>query len=63
VTARRISRKELRAMLNIGAKQSAPDVTQLSNAELIAQLAQQVKESGVEIDLNYSFAQPKKADE
>ena len=50
-------------MLNIGAKQSAPDVTQLSNAELIAQLAQQVKESGVEIDLNYSFAQPKKADE
>ena len=33
-------------MLNIGAKQSAPDVTQLSNAELIAQLAQQVKGIG-----------------
>jgi len=55
--------KELRAMLNIGAKQSAPDVTQLSDAELIAQLAQQAKELGVEIDLNYSFAQPKKTDE
>src|SRR5262249_8470606 len=51
--------KELRAMLNIGAKQSAPDVTQLSDAELIAQLAQQAKELGIEIDLNYSFAQPK----
>jgi hypothetical protein len=36
--------KELRAMLNIGAKQSAPDVTQLSDAELIAQSAQQAKE-------------------
>ena len=55
--------KELRQMLNIGAKQSAPDVTQLSDAELIAQLAQQAKELGVEIDLNYSFAQPKKTDE
>jgi hypothetical protein len=31
--------KELRAMLNLSAKQSAPDVTQLSDAELIAQLA------------------------
>jgi len=55
--------KELRAMLKIGAKQSAPDVTQLSDAELIAQLAQQAKELGIEIDLNYSFAQPKKTDE
>ena len=55
--------KELRAMLNISAKQSAPDVTQLSDAELIAQLAQQAKELGIEIDLNYSFAQPKKTDE
>jgi hypothetical protein len=55
--------KELRAMLNIGAKQSAPDVTQLSDAELIAQLAQQAKELGISIDLNYSFAQPKKTDE
>jgi hypothetical protein len=55
--------KELRSMLNISAKQSAPDVTQLSDAELIAQLARQAKELGVEIDLNYSFAQPKKPDE
>ena len=55
--------KELRAMLNIGAKQSAPDVTQLSDAELIAQLAQQAEDLGIEIDLNYSFARPKKTDE
>jgi hypothetical protein len=55
--------KELRAMLNISAKQSAPDVTQLSDAELIAQLGRQAKELGIEIDLNYSFAQPKKTDE
>src|SRR6516165_9922258 len=55
--------RELRAMLNISAKQSAPDVTQLSDSELLAQLAQQAKELGIEIDLNYSFAQPKKTDE
>jgi len=55
--------KELRQMLNISAKQPAPDVTQLSNSELLAQLAQQAKELGIEIDLNYSFAQPKKTDE
>jgi len=55
--------KELRAMLNISAKQSAPDVTQLSDAELIAQLARQAKELGIEIDLNYSFAQPKEPKE
>jgi hypothetical protein len=57
------SNKELRAMLNIGAKQSPPDVTQLSDSELIAQLAQQAKELGIEIDLNYTFAQAKKTDE
>jgi hypothetical protein len=34
--------------------------TQLSEAELIVQLAQLAKELGIEIDLNYSFAQPKK---
>ena len=50
-------------MLNISAKQSAPDVTQLSDSELLAQLAQQAKELGIEIDLNYSFAEPKKTDE
>jgi hypothetical protein len=54
--------KELRAMLNLGARSEAPDVTKLSDSELIAQLAQQAKELGIEIDLNYSFAQPKKSD-
>ena len=56
--------KELRAMLNISAKQSAPDVTQLSDSELIAQLAEQARELGISIDLKlYTFAQPKKTDE
>src|SRR6516162_3714796 len=55
--------KELRAMLNISARTEAPDVTKLSDAELIQQLADQAKELGIEIDLNYSFAQPKKTDE
>jgi hypothetical protein len=52
--------KELRAMLNISAKSEAPDVTKLSDAELIQQLADQAKELGIEIDLNYRFAQPQK---
>jgi hypothetical protein len=39
-------------MLNISAKQSAPDVTQLSNEEPVAQFSQQAKELGVEIDLS-----------
>ena len=55
--------KELRAMLNIRAKEAPRDITQLSDAELIQQLADQAKELGIEIDLNYSFAQPKKPDE
>ena len=55
--------KELRAFLNLSAKSEAPNVTKLSDAELIAQLAQQAKELGIEIDLNYSFAEPKKTDE
>jgi hypothetical protein len=55
--------KELRAMLNLGARSEAADVTKLSDAELLAQLAQQAKELGIEIDLNDSFAQPKKTDE
>jgi hypothetical protein len=53
--------KELRAMLNLSAKSEAPDVTKLSDAELIQRLADQAKELGIEIDLNYSFA--KKTDE
>jgi hypothetical protein len=54
--------KELRNMLNISAKETPRDVTQLSDAELIAQLAEQARELGVQIDLNYSFAQPKETD-
>jgi hypothetical protein len=50
-------------MLNIGAKEPAPDITKLSDAELIQQLADQAKELGIEIDLNYSFAQPKEPEE
>ena len=56
--------QELRRMLNIGAKdREQTDVSRLSDAELIQQLADQAKELGIEIDLNYSFAQPKKTDE
>jgi hypothetical protein len=52
--------KELRSMLNLSAKGEAPDVTKLSDAELIAQLAAQARELGIEIDLSYSFAQQQK---
>src|SRR6516165_1398902 len=53
--------KELRAMLNISAKQSAPDVTQLSDAELMQKLADQAKQLDIRIDLTrYTFAQPTK---
>ena len=55
--------KELRNLLNLSAKSEAPDVTKLSDAELIETLARQARELGIEIDLSYSFAQPKKADE
>src|SRR5262249_28641163 len=44
---------ELRKMLNLSAKSEAPDVTKLSDSELIAQLGRQAKELGIEIDLNY----------
>ena len=54
---------ELRKMLNISAKEAPRDITQLSDAELIETLARQAKELGVEIDLSYSFAQPKKPNE
>ena len=47
--------KELRALLNLSAKSEAPDVTKLSDAELIAQLAAQARELGVNIDLSYTF--------
>jgi len=44
-------------MLNISAKETPRDVTQLSDAELLSTLAAQAKELGIEIDLNYTFAQ------
>jgi hypothetical protein len=54
---------ELRKMHNLSAKSEAPDVTKLSDAELIETLARQARELGIEIDLSYSFAQPKKPEE
>jgi hypothetical protein len=50
-------------MLNISAKEAPRDITQLSDAELIATLARQARELGVQIDLSYDFGQPKKSDE
>jgi hypothetical protein len=55
--------KELRSMLNLTAKSDAADVTKLSDQELLQTLAQQARELGVEIDLNYSFAQLPKSEE
>jgi len=49
--------RELRNMLNLSAKEARRDVAQLSDAELIAQLADQAKQLGITIDLNYRFAQ------
>lgn len=56
---------ELRKMLNIGGQKEREqtDLSRLSDAELIQRLADQAKELGIEIDLNYSFVQPKKSDE
>ena len=48
--------KELRNMLNISAKEAPKDITQLSDQELIATLAQQARELGVTINLDYHFA-------
>ena len=48
--------KELRAMLNIGRpEERITDLSRLSDTELVAQLAEQAKELGIEIDLNYRF--------
>jgi len=49
--------KELRAMLNIGRPEQATDASRLSDKELIQQLSDQAKELGIEIDLNYRFAE------
>lgn len=50
---------ELRKMHNIGSQTDRPesDVSRLSDAELIQQLADQAKELGVDIKLDYTFAQ------
>ena len=50
---------ELRKMLSIGGQKdpSEPDVSKLSDVELLQQLADTAKELGVDINLNYSFAQ------
>jgi hypothetical protein len=49
--------QELRKMLNIGGQKAREqtDVSKLSDAELISQLAEQAKELGIHIDLNYNF--------
>ena len=47
--------KELRAMLNIGRPERESDISRLSDTELIQQLADQAKELGIHIDLNYRF--------
>ena len=49
---------ELRKMLNISAKEAPPDVAQLSDAELMAQLVQLSRELNINIDVkNYTFNQ------
>jgi hypothetical protein len=49
---------ELRKLLNIGGQKAQPETnaSRLSDAELIQQLADQAKQLGIEIDLNYRFA-------
>jgi hypothetical protein len=50
--------KELRQMHGFGRTDDRPDdVSRLSDAELVAQLADTAKELGIQIDLNYKFAQ------
>ena len=55
--------QELRKMLNIGPTDASNDVARLSDAELVAQLADTAKQLGVEINLNYSFLQQQKPDD
>ena len=49
--------QELRKMLEIGRPDERTDVQRLSDAELVAQLRDQAKQLGVEINLNYAFVQ------
>ena len=46
-------------MLNIGGQKEGEqtDLSRLSDAELIQRLADQAKELGIQIDLNYRFAE------
>ena len=52
--------RDLRQMLRIGGQHEpeANNMARLTDAELIQQIAEQAKELGIEIDLNYRFAQP-----
>jgi hypothetical protein len=55
--------QELRRLNNIGVKErERTDISQLSDAELISTLAQQAKELGIDIKLDYTFHLPKKDD-
>ena len=54
-----MARSQLRVELGHG----ATDFSRLSDAELIAQLSDTAKELGIEINLNYSFAQQPSATE
>jgi hypothetical protein len=44
--------------LDIGRPGDKADLPGLSDAELVAQLADQARQLGIEIDLNYRFLQP-----
>jgi hypothetical protein len=57
--------RDLREILNIDGRkdEETDDVSKLSDAELIQQLADTAKELGIKIDLNYSFAQQLSATE
>jgi len=50
---------DLRKLLNIGRTEDRPenDVSRLSDAELVAQISDQAKQLGIEINLNYAFLQ------
>jgi hypothetical protein len=65
VNSRRLEKSALHPSPHRLSGQASPprDVTQLSNAELIETLARQARELGVQIDLSYDFAQPKKPGE
>ena len=55
--------QELRKMLNIVRTEDRNDLAHLFDAQLIAQLSDMAKQLGVEINLNYSFAQQPSAGE